>query len=158
MALTRLISGEMETIMKQHSEDGMLPTALGASTPAPEPLAKGGVRGALARAILEQHCKDGTHPALQAPASTTRPQRKTEEDVTHPPVGIARKLIAGAVIERATPRAAARVVRNRKIAAKSLATIKARLTTSEAKHIALLKRDAALQQQLTQLLGSIDEP
>ena len=69
-------------------------------------------------------------------------------------IGKDKKLIGGAFVELATVGQAARVVRNRKIAARSLASIKERLTSSEQKREHLRAQEATLQAQLEGLLRS----
>ena len=63
-----------------------------------------------------------------------------------------KKQVAGSFVVLATVGQAARVVRNRQIAARSLASIKSRLVASEKKRDILRVQEMALQKQLEELL------
>ena len=84
---------------------------------------------------------------------TIRKRRKLE---VLPPLPV-RPLIAGAFVETTTADKAARVHRNRQLAAKSLRIIKSSLKDLEAQNGELKAKDEALGAQLAELVGRLRE-
>ena len=82
--------------------------------------------------------------------------RKRRELEVLPPLPV-RPLIAGAFVETTTADKAARVHRNRQLAAKSLRIIKSSLKDLEAQNGELKAKDEALGAQLAELVGRLRE-